>query len=432
MEDWASTTADASSVAWICYHESACLGNQVGMFNVAHVLSARGDHKQAIGWWKKARQHGPSLFELYLCYHHGYGCTQDDLEARKYLQHAADEGYGPACATLSEWYGSGWKNVLRKNPAKQAHWRNISSEKHPLHIYIHPLRSLLGTHATPAWWKSLRTVVELMEPSDGGTKPEGAASAEVDNTFDTLKFAFEGTENFIMQMNPTPTNGGSMGDFRSTPQHHSFLLRAESLALTSDERLQLQGIVQEITDVLTRSKVISSVEVCGSYGKGTAVSGCADLDMVAITAKCFESDMYLSLQRHVATLLEDLKVDIKHKPLAVSFKYKDVGIDVVLASPNIEPLSQCYLPPRPRFFRRPSLSVQECAFFHAQPPLFGAVVRLLKKWRASAENWPHHSRPRSYLLELIALAAVQKVNASQLTEKLSAVVLSLHLSCYCK
>ena len=410
-------TADACSAAWTCYHESACLGHQVGMFNVAHVLSARGDHKQAVEWWKKAQQHGPSLFELYLCYHHGHGCTQDDLEARKYLQQAADGGYGPACAALSEWYCSGWKNVLRKNAEKQAYWckqATISSEKHPLPIYRHPLRSLLGTNTTPAWWKSLRTVLELMEPSGGGTKSENKVSAEADDTLDTWKF---GAENFIMQMNPTPSNSNGMGDFSSTPPHHSFLLRAESLALTSEERLQLQGIVQEIRELLTRSRVITSVEVCGSYGKGTAVSGCADLDMVAITAKCFESDMYLSLQRHVATLLEDLKVDIKHKPLAVSFTYKHVGIDVVLASPNIEPLSQCYLPPRPRFFRRPSLSVQECAFLRAQPPLFGAVVRLLKNWRASAENWLRHSRPRSYLLELIALAAVQKVNASQFTEE---------------
>ena len=242
-------------------------------------------------------------------------------------------------------------------------------------------------------------------------------SAEADGTFDTRKFAFEGVEKFMMQINLTPSNSNGLGDFSSNLPHHSFILRAESLALTSEERLQLQGIVQEIRELLTRSRVITSVEVCGSFGKGTAVSGCADLDMVAITTKCFESDMYMSLQRHVASLLEDLKVDIKHKPLAVSFTYKHVGIDVVLASPNIEPLSQCYLPPRPRFFRRPSLSVQECAFLHEQPPLFGAVVRLLKNWRASAENWPRHSRPRSYLLELIALAAVQKVNASQFTEE---------------
>ena len=418
MDSAYGDTADACSVAWTCYHESACLGNEDGMFNVAHVLEARGDHKQAVVWWKKAQLHGPSLFELYRCYHHGYGCTQDDLEARKYLQQAADKDYGPACAALSEWYCSGWDNVLRKNPEKQAHWSKqatISSEKH---IYRQPLRSLFGTNATPAWWKCLRTVVELMEPSGVGTKPElGVVSAEVDGTVDTSKFAFEGAEKFMIQMSLTPPNGGGTGDFKSTPLHHSFLLRAKSLALTSEEQLHLQGIVQEITDLLTRSRVITLVEVCGSFGKGTAVSGCADLDIVAITAKCFESDMYLSLQRHVATLLEDLKVDIKHKPLAVSFTYKDVGIDVVLASPNIEPLSQCYLPPRPRFFRRPSLSVQECAFLRAQPPLFGAVVRLLKNWRASAENWPRHSRPRSYLLELIALAAVQKVNASPFTEE---------------
>ena len=419
MESAYGDTADASSVAWTCYHESACLGNEFGMFNVAHVLSARGDHKQAVGWWKKAMQHGPSLFELYRCYHHGHGCTQDDLKAKKYLQQAAGKGYGPACAALSEWYGSGWKDVFRKNPEKQAHWRKQATMKHRPLIYNYPLRSLLGTNATPAWCKYLRAVVELMEPSnDEGTTSGGrTVSAEMDTKFDMCKFAVEGAAKFIMQTNLTPSNGGGMGDFSSTPQHHSFLLRAESLALTSVERLQLHGIVQEITDVLTRSKVIASVEVCGSYGKGTAVSGCADLDMVAITVKCFESDMYLSLQRHVATLLEDLKVDIKHKPLAVSFTYKHVGIDVVLASPNIEPLSQCCLPPRPRNFRRPSLSVQECAFLRAQPPLFGAVVRLLKNWRASAENWPHHNKPRSYLLELIALAAIQKVNTSQFTEE---------------
>ena len=293
------------------------------------------------------------------------------------MQKAADEGYGPACAALSEWYCSGWENVLRKNAEKQAYWSKQATISSENHIYIHPLRSLLRTNATPAWWKSLRTVVELMEPRCGGTKSESKATAEAEDMFDRWKFAFEGVEKFMTQINLTPCG---MGDFSSTPPHHSFLLRAESLALTSEERLQLQGIVQEITELLTRSRVITSVEVCGSYGKGTAVSGCADLDMVAITAKCFESDMYLSLQRHVATLLKDLKVDIKHKPLAVSFTYKHVGIDVVLASPNIEPLSQCYLPPQPRFFRRPSLSVQECVFLRAQPPLFGAVVRLLKNW----------------------------------------------------
>ena len=416
-----ATSLPTPCSAWTSYHESAYLGNEDGMFNVAHVLAARKDHTQAVVWWKRARQHGPSLFELYRCYHHGHGCTQDDLEARKYLQQAADKDYGPACAALSEWYCSGWDNVLRKNPEKHAYWckrATISSEKHLFPIYRHPLRSLLGTNATHAWWKSLRTVVELMEPSGGGTKSESKANAEAD---DIRKFAFEGAEKFMMQINLTPSNGSGMGDFSSTTPHHSFLLRAESLALTSEEQLHLQGIVQEIRDLLTRSRVITSVEVCGSFGKGTAVSGSADLDMVAITAKCFESNMYLSLQHHAATLLEDLKVDIKedikYKPLAVSFTYKDVGIDVVLASPNIEPLSQCYLPPRPRFFRRPSLSVQECAFLRAQPPLFGAVVRLLKNWRSSAENWPRHSRPRSYLLELIALAAVQKVNASQFTEE---------------
>ena len=422
MESAYRDATDARSEAWTCYYESACLGNDAAMFNVAHVLAARGDHRHAVGWWKKAGLHGPSLFELYRCYLHGHGCTQDVLKARKYLLQAADQGYGPACTTLSEWYCTGWENVLRKNPEKQAHWHKqatISSQEHPLHIHTHLLRNLLGTtNATPAWWEYLRRLFELIPLSSGGTESEGAVSAKADKTFDTLKFAFEGAEKFMMEMNLTPSNAGCICDFGSTPPHHSFLLRAERLGLTSDERLQLQGIVQEITDVLTSSRVIASVEVCGSYGKGTAVRGCADLDMVAITVKCFESDMYLSLQHHAATLLKDnLKVDLKCKPLAVSFTYKHVEIDVVLASPNIEPISQCYLPPRPRFFRRPSLSVQECVFLRAQPPLFGAVVRLLKKWRASAENWPRRCKPRSFLLELIALAAIQKFDASQYTEE---------------
>ena len=138
-----------------------------------------------LGGGKKHSSNGPSLFELYRCYHHGHGCTQDDLEARKYLQQAADEGYGPAYAVLSKWYCSGWENVLRKNAEKQAYWSKqatISSEKHPFPIYMHPLRSLLGTNATPAWWKSLRTVVDLMEPSGGGTKSESKVSAEADDT----------------------------------------------------------------------------------------------------------------------------------------------------------------------------------------------------------------------------------------------------------
>ena len=422
MDSAYRNATDACSEAWTCYYESACLGNHAAMFNVAHVLATRGDHKQAVGWWKKAGSHGPSLFELYSCYLNGHGCAQDVLKARKYLLQAADQGYGPACTTLSEWYCTGWENVLRKNAEKQAHWHKqatISSEENPLHICTHHLRNLLGTtNATPAWWESLRVMLELMERNSGGTKSEGAVSTNADNTFDALKFALVGAEKFMMEISLTPSNAGCRCDFGSTPPHHSFLLRAERLGLTSDERLQLQGIVQEITDVLASSRVIASVEVCGSYGKGTAVSGCADLDMVAVTVKCFESDMYLSLQHHAATLLKDnLKVELKYKPLAVTFTYKGVKIDVVLASPNIEPISQCYLPPRPRYFRRPSLSVQECAFLRTQPPLFGAVVRLLKKWRKSAENWPHCGKPRSYLLELIALAAVQKLDASQMTEE---------------
>ena len=416
MDNAYRDATEPRSEAWTCYYESACLGNHAAMFNVAHVLA------QAVRWWKKAVSHGPSLFELYRCYLNGHGCTQDVLKARKYLLQAADQGYGPACTTLSEWYCTGWENVLRKNPDKQAHWHKqaiLSSEKHPLHIHTHRLRNLLGTpNATPTWWESLRVLLELMELSSGGTMSEGAVSAKADKMFDTLKFAFEGAEKFMMEMNLTPSNAGCICDLGSTPPHHSFLQTAEKLGLTSDERLQLQGIVQEITNVLTSSRVIASVEVCGSYGKGTAVNGCADLDMVAITVKCFESNMYLSLQHHAATLLKDnLKVDLKYRPLAVSFTYKHVEIDVVLASPNIEPISQCYLPPRPRFFRRPSLSVQEWAFLRTQPPLFGAIVRLLKKWRASAENWPRRCKPRSYLLELIALAAVQKLDASQMTEE---------------
>ena len=314
MESAYRDATDARSEAWTCYYESARLGNHDDMFNIAHVLAARGDHKQAVGWWKKAESHGPSLFELFCCYLHGHGCAQDVLKARKYLLQAADQGYGPACTTLSEGYCTGWENVLRKNPEKQAHWRKqatISSEKHQLHIRTHLLRNLLGTtNATPAWWESLRVLLELMPPSSEGTESESAVSAKADKTFDTLKFAFEGAEKFMMEMNLTRPNAGCICDYGSTPPHHSFLLRAETLGLTSDERLQLQGIVQEITDVLTSSRVIASVEVCGSYGKGTAVSGCADLDMVAITVNC---DMYLSLQHHAATLLKDnLKVDLKY------------------------------------------------------------------------------------------------------------------------
>ena len=414
MESVYGHATNMHSEAWNCYHESACLGNHDGMFNVAHVLAARGDYPQAVGWWKQAEHHGPSLFELYHCYLDGRGCTKDDLEAKKYLQQAADEGYGPACAALSEWYSTGWENVLRKNPKKQAHWlkqATISSEKHPVHIIkIHPLRSLLETkNATPCWWKCLGAVVQLMEPN-AGIRSEGTMSAEIGNRLDIVKFASEAVEKF---MNSTLSNGGGMSDFGLTSLHDPFLQSAENLALTSEKQLHLQGIVQEIRDILTSSRVIASVEVCGSYGKGTAVSGCVDLDIVAMTVKCFESDMYLSLQHHVATLLKNnLKVELKYKPLAVSFTYKHVEIDVVVASPNIEPISQCFLPPRPRYFRRPSLSVQECAFLRSQPHLFGAVVRLLKKWRASAENWPYGCKPRSFLLELIALAAIQKVGTS--------------------
>ena len=139
MESAYSDATDAHSEAWTCYYESTCLGNHAAMFNVAHVLAARGDHKQAVGWWKKAGSHGPSLFELYRCYLHGHGCTQDVLKARKYLLQAADKGYGPACTTLSEWYCTGWENVLRKNPEKQAHWRK--QEASSAYIYT-PLAEL--------------------------------------------------------------------------------------------------------------------------------------------------------------------------------------------------------------------------------------------------------------------------------------------------
>ena len=167
MDSAYGDTTDACSVAWTCYHESACLGNEVGMFNVAHVLAARGDHKQAVGWWKKAQQHGPSLFELYLCYHHGHGCTQDDLEARKYLQQAADGGYGPACAALSKWYCSGWENVLvrtQRNKRIGAAGHHLIREASIAYLYT-PIAEL-------TWDQCHSSLVEVPKNSGGvdGTK----------------------------------------------------------------------------------------------------------------------------------------------------------------------------------------------------------------------------------------------------------------------
>ena len=158
MDSAYGDTTDACSVAWTCYYESAA-----SELTLASTMSRMSWQlveitNRQLGGGKKHSSNGPSLFELYRCYHHGHGCTQDDLEARKYLQQAADIGYGPAYAVLSKWYCSGWENVLRKNAEKQAYWSKqatISSEKHPFPIYMHPLRSLLGTNATPAWWKSL-------------------------------------------------------------------------------------------------------------------------------------------------------------------------------------------------------------------------------------------------------------------------------------
>ena len=81
--------------------------------------------------------------------------------------------------------------------------------------------------------------------------------------------------------------------------------RVYTCSVSGEEKTHLQGIARRITDVLTESVLISTVTVCGSFGKQTAVRGITDLDMVATTVKFFESELYISLQQYIGNKLAE-------------------------------------------------------------------------------------------------------------------------------
>eukprot|EP01113_Clastostelium_recurvatum_P032500 TRINITY_DN4187_c0_g1_i1.p1 TRINITY_DN4187_c0_g1~~TRINITY_DN4187_c0_g1_i1.p1 ORF type:complete len:394 (-),score=58.02 TRINITY_DN4187_c0_g1_i1:5-1186(-) len=214
----------------------------------------------------------------------------------------------------------------------------------------------------------------------------------------------------------------------------AFLQVGNHLRLSTDEERRIGGTISTVDAYFRNSNTFAVVDVVigGSYGKGTALTGHHDLDVIVFIHETSPPES--SLKGYKDATLDDLVMSCKNLALkvrksrytatgevikklkAVSLKITDLKVDILLA-PQFADKHSLYrhllsLPPR----KRNLLSAATCriqkSFFDrvipdpAQRDTLRAATRLAKLWR-NIQSLPHKVNPGSYLIELLTLHAYQ-------------------------
>jgi len=88
-------------------------------FNQAKAYFKKGNHNEAVKWFKKAAEQGfaKAQYSLGAMYAKGRGVGQNDNEAVKWLRKAADQGFAEAQYNLGAMYTNGRGVVQSDNEA---------------------------------------------------------------------------------------------------------------------------------------------------------------------------------------------------------------------------------------------------------------------------------------------------------------------------
>ncbi|MCG8432509.1 MAG: sel1 repeat family protein [Gammaproteobacteria bacterium] len=137
----------------------ALLGHVKSQFNLAVMLNSRGQHTEAVRWYRKAASGGHDLaqYNLAVMYYNGDGIAQDYETAAQWLQRSAKRGNADAQFLLGKMYFAG--QGVPRNLAKEAEWYRAASERqHALAQYNLGVLYYLGEGVPKdfieayAWW----------------------------------------------------------------------------------------------------------------------------------------------------------------------------------------------------------------------------------------------------------------------------------------
>ena len=179
------------------------------------------------------------------------------------------------------------------------------------------------------------------------------------------------------------------------------------------ECLRNLGKVSHVVHTYAKRHVptIDRVMTGGSVGKGTASSKSSDLDLVVFVKELQPKDM----KKVVPKILGEIRAAMDEQypgtrdpawPEKFGLRYiiDSMEIDIVIASTMIQPKDFLNVKDsEQRQYMSSSVSHLQKRFMKKQGFVFKDMVRVLKDWRDSYDNWPNQSKPKSYLLELLLL-----------------------------
>eukprot|EP00049_Salpingoeca_infusionum_P013503 m.252102 g.252102 ORF g.252102 m.252102 type:complete len:665 (+) comp15468_c0_seq3:137-2131(+) len=171
---------------------------------------------------------------------------------------------------------------------------------------------------------------------------------------------------------------------------------------------------------------INQTFVGGSYGKATSVGSDSDVDMVlVINSAAVHLDSFAPwLERHLRFLKDVLHKsgyeNVRTTRFAVKFKRNQVEFDLL---PVPESLWKCKpkitdVPREKRDWLSVLCSQQQVDFVKKHKGDNTNVIRLLKHWVKKKTDWPIHSKPKSYVIELLVIYFSQSASSATDVEDL--------------
>jgi hypothetical protein len=165
---------------------------------------------------------------------------------------------------------------------------------------------------------------------------------------------------------------------------------------------------------------VRRVTTCGSVGKRTASSHSADLDLVVFVEDLRRDDklsnqffaLLDAIQEAMDSQYPGTRDENWYRKFGLRYVIAGMEIDILLAIPDVHPRDFLEVSnPEQRAFMSASVSHLATRFIKKQNLLFKDLVRVAKDWRDSF-TWAPQCKPKSYLLEVIMLAAFRRSKVS--------------------
>jgi len=198
--------------------------------------------------------------------------------------------------------------------------------------------------------------------------------------------------------------------WHSLPSQNQKNKYVASLRLSPEQVTAMRSALHKIVRVCHKETdlAVDRVVTCGSVGKKTAVNGKSDLDLVVYLKdyEIGEHGEYLDAIRDAVDARYPGTRDTTFKSrFSVRYLIEDMEIDILVGMVGMKPLEFSDLEPLERQYLSASVSHLNMRFLKQQPLMYHDLVRVVKEWRDSYDDWETGAKPKSYLLEVLMLRA---------------------------